>query len=151
MTDLQYDDDYATCFGTHATLLVYLADGFDGEGINIGSGFTLRTTDVPRFELESEGTVESRDIRRHIDWLLDAAGAERDDLRQLREAGCELVAWIFWVSRYGHGGPTLRADQMSRLGELGFELSFDLYFDDSTPEWEEVDVGGEMRVVTRHA
>lgn len=150
MSDEQYNDEYPTCLGTHATLMVYLADGFDGEGLDVGSGFTLRTTDAPRFELESEAIVESRDIRRHIDWLLAAAEVERDGLRHLRDAGCELVAWVFWVSRYGHGGPTLRPDQMSKLGDLGFEVRFDIYFDDTPAEWEEVEIDGEVHMVTRH-
>lgn len=148
--DTDHDDSYPTCFTTHATLLVYQAVGFDSESIDLGSGFVLRTTGAPRFELASEGTVDSRDTRRHIDWLLDAADAERDGLHQLQNSGCELVASIFWVSRYGHGGPTLRADQLSRLGELGFEVQFDIYFDDTTPEWEEVEIDGEIRMVTRH-
>lgn len=33
----------------------------------------------------------------------------------------------YWVSRSGHGGPTIPPPQMRRLADLNIELGFDFY------------------------
>ena len=36
----------------------------------------------------------------------------------------------YWLSRSGHGGPTLSPHQMHMLSQLGIEVSWDIYFHD---------------------
>lgn len=35
---------------------------------------------------------------------------------------------VYWDSEAGHGGPTLPPALLQRLGNLGIELWFDIYF-----------------------
>jgi hypothetical protein len=138
-----YDDAYATCARTYATLCIYPGD-VDPAAITerLGvepttwqrRGEVARRTDGPPraatidgWFLESRGQVDSRDSRRHIDWLLDRMEPKAEAVRSLQEMGCRMVVSCYWLSRYGQGGPTLSAIQMKRLGELGIELWFDIY------------------------
>lgn len=54
-----------------------------------------------------------------------------------------IVFWdsniLFWDSKWGHGGPTLDAGSMRRLGELEISLWFDVYFSEPNREPEEVE------------
>jgi hypothetical protein len=86
--------------------------------------------------LTTEGAVASRDVCRHLDWLLDRLVGRGEALRQLQEQGCRLDLSCSWVSASGHGGPTLYAATLTHLAELGIEVGFDVYFDgrESTPD-----------------
>ena len=77
--------------------------------------------------LESAGQVQSRDSRRHLDWLLTKLHGKAAAIAQLIEQGNLVDICIRWDS-IGHGGPTLSPTHMTQLGELGVELWFDVYF-----------------------
>src|SRR4051812_35833881 len=102
-----YDDDYATCAKTHATLLIYPGDidpvvvterlGIEptcwqrrGEVIP-RPGRPPKIAPVSGWFLKSKGEVESRDSRRHIDWLLDLVAPKADAVRSLQEIGCRMA------------------------------------------------------------
>jgi hypothetical protein len=136
---LVYDDDYATCERTYASLGIY-AEGLDpaemssllqlspteshrqGEGVHGGAplkrGF---------WSLSSEQHVDSRDLRRHLDWLLDQIEGRANMLRTLREQGYDMTVACYWSSADGHGGPTLSPVQTRRLANLDLELWIDFY------------------------
>lgn len=142
-----YRDDYPTCAQTYATLILLHEDlnaelltqelGIQptetwkqGEVRNPGS----RTPVVSRIGgwfLRTQETVASRDVRRHIDWLLNQVEPRRSVLGRLRTAGYRMEISCFWVSAFGHGGPTLSPAQMARLADLGLEVWFDVYLDGS--------------------
>jgi hypothetical protein len=139
-----YDDDYPTCERTYATLWILQEDldpdvvtgalaiqpswtrkrgeirnpGAKRPVINKVGGWFLRTADV----------VHSRDVRRHIDWLLDQLEPRREVLAKLQAAGCQTIISCYWLSYQGHGGPMLLPQNMARLASLGLELWFDVYF-----------------------
>jgi hypothetical protein len=137
------DDDYPTCARTYATLCVYPgevdpAEITDRLGIEPSSwqrrGEVTERADRPPkvatingWFLGSKGRVESRDSRRHIDWLLDRVMPRAEAVRSLREKGCQMVINCYWLSRSGHGGPMIPPAQMMRLAELDIELWFDFY------------------------
>jgi hypothetical protein len=142
----QYDDDYATCARTYVTLCVYPPAEMDPAEVTgrlgleatsshrIGELRPVSTRRVPSrawsrstWFLSSEGEVGSRDVRRHIDWLLDHLTDRTLTLTELRAAGCETVLSCYWVSASGHGGPMLWPEQLARLAECGLELWFDVY------------------------
>lgn len=77
--------------------------------------------------LTSEDHVDSLDSGRHINWLLDRIEPAATALRELQEKGCEMDISCYWLSRSGHGGPTISVDQMRRLTDLNIELWFDFY------------------------
>lgn len=136
-----YDDDYGTCERTHATLLIYPVRT-DPETITGRLGIeptkwqrkgepipgTQQTAEVDLWYLGTKERVESRDSRRHVDWLLDAIEGKAAVVRALQEEGARIAVNCFWLSRSGHGGPTISPGQMRRLGGLNIELWFDVYF-----------------------
>ena len=135
-------DDYATCFETHATLRIYPGE-IDPDEITERLGIApshwqrrgeiardapgKRVAPINGWFLESEGQVDSCDSARHIDWLLDRLMEKAEALRSLRQDGCRIDIACYWLSKEGHGGPTIPPAQMKRLAELGIELWFDLY------------------------
>ncbi len=133
--------DYPTCEQTYATLRIY-PERFDPAEVTARLG--LKPSRWQRrgeawapgscpaklhgWFLTSEGMVESRDVRRHLDWLLAQIGPRGDSIRTLQEDGCAMDVSCFWMSRSGHGGPSVRPAQMWELARLNLELWFDVYF-----------------------
>jgi hypothetical protein len=73
------------------------------------------------------GNVQSRDARRHIDWLLRQLEHEAAAIAELKADGHLVDICVYWLSA-GQGGPTLDSSHMVQLGKLGVELWFDIYF-----------------------
>ena len=153
---IEYHDDYATCAQTFVTLCIYpppemdLAEITGRLGVEpttsnredeLRPGPSRRARSRPwsrsAWFLSSEGEVNSRDVRRHIDWLLERVTDRTLVFAELRAAGCETVLSCYWASASGHGGPMLWPEQLARLAECGLELWFDVYFpstaEDETP------------------
>jgi Domain of unknown function (DUF4279) len=140
-----YDDDYGTCAKTYAALLIYPVRT-DPETITERLGIEPshwqrkggpiagslrrppRIAEIDLWSLSTEGHVESRDSRRHIDWLLDRIEGKAAELRSLQDEGGRICVSCFWLSLSGQGGPTISPGQMRRLGALNIELWFDVYF-----------------------
>jgi hypothetical protein len=136
----EYNDEYPTCAGTHATVCVYHADLDPAEvtaRLGVASTTAQRRGDtrpstgrvsIGAWFLSSVDAVASRDLRRHIDWVLDELGESAAVLAELRAAGCKTIVSCYWTSAAGHGGPTVSPEQMARLAASGLEVSFDVYF-----------------------
>jgi hypothetical protein len=76
--------------------------------------------------LSSEEQVRSKDLRRHLDWLIERLGVCRDGLRRLQEQkGVRMYVSCPWWPRLGGGGPTLWPEQMQGLAELNLECTID--------------------------
>jgi hypothetical protein len=74
--------------------------------------------------LSSEEFVESKDVRRHLDWLLAKLEPNSEVLRELQAGpGVRMSVECPWWSRYGTGGPTLWPEQMRVLAALNLECS----------------------------
>jgi hypothetical protein len=86
------------------------------------------------WHLSTKGHVESRDLRRHLDWLLERLEPKRDILLRLSREGCAMDLFCFWCSARGQGGPELDAVRMGRLSALGLTIRFDIYFSGSADE-----------------
>ena len=136
-------NDYPTCARTFATLRIYPerltpAEVTSRLGIEPSrsqqKGDPLTKSKQPVFArmhgwfLTSEGAVESRDVRRHLDWLLEQLGPRADAVRSLQADGCSMDISCYWLSFSGHGGPSVSPGQMRELARLGLELWFDVYF-----------------------
>ena len=137
----RYDDEYATCRDTHASLRVFVAELSPAGVSHLLSCRPTRTRDAglpggPRgrrdqasWLLSSEGVIDSRDVRRHVDYLLDSV--DLDALAALvSERDARADVFCYWLSK-GHGGPTLDPGQMSRLVRAGIGIGFDVYADDA--------------------
>jgi hypothetical protein len=136
----KYNDDYPTCLETFSTLRIFSeklsptevtkilkikpTESFQkGEPLNKGK--LHRKTNGWFFE--TENTVKSRDTRRHIDFILQAVGRKGRAIKNLHQKGCQLDIISYFVST-GQGGPALWPHQMLKLGQLGVEIWWDVYF-----------------------
>ena len=72
--------------------------------------------------------MDSKDVRRHVDWILGQLVDKTDVLHRLQRAGYRMDISCFWVSKSGHGGPMLGPATMRQLAEANLEIGFDVYF-----------------------
>lgn len=76
--------------------------------------------------LSSEDHVDSKDLRRHLDWLTARLQGSGDALRRLQAIeGVRMYVYCPWWSRLGGGGPTLWPEQMRALADLNLECTID--------------------------
>jgi hypothetical protein len=141
-----YEDVYPTCAGTFATLRVFEVDpDFVTERLRVQPTKTQKRgehrktrhglSSVPHrrdgWFLCSKDCVDSKDIGRHVDWLLEQVLPSAEALRQLQDKGAQTDVFCYWYSASGQGGPSLYPETMSKLGSLRLEIGFDIYFADS--------------------
>ncbi len=139
------DIDYGSCESTYTKLLVYLDVGninFVTETLGIepteyqnnGDMFTnslgfIREAKCSYWCLSTEGKVKSKDLRHHLDWLLELLKGKEPAFNRLQQdPNIEMNVSCVWWSACGHGGPTLWPEQMALLAKLNLECSFDIYF-----------------------
>lgn len=139
------DDSYPTCVETRAELLVYPGDlapsvvtaklGVAPTQENVAGEFflsrrgTRRLIKTNAWFLSSEEQVDSLDVRRHLDWLIEVIGPRQTAILDLQSiAGVNMAIQCAWYSRSGHGGPVLWPEQMRAIAELNLECGFDVYF-----------------------
>jgi hypothetical protein len=131
---MEYNDEYATCGRTYATVRIF---GLPATEVGSALGIVATQTQSARVAppkrpdgwfLTTEGTIPSRDIRRHLDWLLDRLEPKAGTLAELRSRGASVDVVCYWLSANGHGGPILSPSQSKRLAALDLECGFDVYF-----------------------
>jgi hypothetical protein len=136
------DDTYETCVRAVAMLRVYRVDPdevtcrlgltptYSGRKGEVKMNDSGRTRTMPQdvWLLSSEGAVQSKDIRRHLDWLLAKLLPVKDALLELQGVpGVAMNVECIWWST-GDGGPVLWPEQMRGLSELNLECGFELSF-----------------------
>lgn len=141
-----YNDDYSSCDQTYAELRVYSGDLLPAEvssrlglepttvnergkqRVSLTTGRT-RTLPLNAWFVSSEGLVVSKDLRRHLDWVLDRIEPAADAICALQTVpGVRIEISCSWWSATGNGGPTLSPPQMRRMAELGLECAFEVMF-----------------------
>jgi hypothetical protein len=136
----EYDNSYPTCFETFSTLRIFSDDLVPGE---ITARLAIEPTDtfhkgdahsLGKLRRKTNGwfyttehLTDSRDFRRHLDIILDALDGRNGAVLGLQSKGCTVDIVTYWVST-GQGGPWLMPDQMLKLGSLGIEIWWDVYF-----------------------
>ena len=134
-----YNDEYATCVETYATLRVFTGDvspdrftEYIGVTPSKTQEFQIRPEGWKNLPggwfLTSQSEIDSRDVRRHVDFVLDQIDANTDALGWIRKSGGMADVMCYWVSASGHGGPSLLPAQSSKLAALNLEIWFDVYF-----------------------
>jgi Domain of unknown function (DUF4279) len=137
-----YDDDFATCTRTYATLRLFSND-IEPTSITAVLNIPPSKTFIkgqPHGQhdhirksngwfLSSEREVNSKDTRRHIDWLLSRISDKSAQLAELRSKGVEVDISCLWES-VGQGGPIISAPQMKELARLNIDVWWDVYFDE---------------------
>jgi hypothetical protein len=140
-----FDDEYDTCEFTYAELRVYPGKA-NPESVTHHLGIAPTSTMIKGkrkvnslgreriapmngWFLSSEGQVSSKDVRRHLDWLLDKLELVSDRLKEIQEQPeVRMSIECIWWSAHGHGGPTLWPEQMKKMAEMNLECGFDIYF-----------------------
>ena len=143
-TFFDYDDSYATCSRTHATLCIYLPGQSNPNEITEKLGIQPSRTQVKgevrngrvrnwptAWFLESKEKVTSKEVRRHIDWLLEQLDGKSEVIRELQTDGSEIHLSCFWEPAVGDGGPMLDPELIKKLASLNIGIAFDIYFDDN--------------------
>jgi hypothetical protein len=135
---IEYNDGYPTCSSTYATLRIY-PGSVPPDEVTTRLGLVPSSTQIAETRppgvkgrptgwfLTSKGVVESRDIRRHLDWILDQIVDKSSVIDALRGDGAHADISCYWVTASGHGGPSLWPTQMAVLASLGLEVWFDVY------------------------
>ena len=138
----EYDDAYATCEKTYATLCIYLPDQSDPNTVSDQLG--LIPSRIPKkgenregktmhwptaWFLTTDDEIQSKDVRRHIDWLIEQLTGMDEIISKLLSNNSKIIISCYWLSSVGHGGPILSPKIMGRLGELNIGIEFDVYFD----------------------
>jgi hypothetical protein len=140
-----YSDAYDTCARTYATFRAYTSN-MEPDEVSRFLGM-VPTGSIVRGRVIAEGpskgvvsklngwflstkeTVDSKDLRRHLDWLLEALSGHRDQLLALQVMpNVSVDISCYWLSEFGHSGPTLSPKQMHSLCDLNLEIWFDCYF-----------------------
>lgn len=136
-----YNDDYDACNKTYVTLRLYsdslspkeITNYLEIEPSEIIEKdtekdiLTYKSSNYNAWFLTSENNINSKDSRRHIDYLADKLLPIKERLKILVNQGAKIDISCFWSSESGQGGPTLSPQQLSKLAELGIELWFDIY------------------------
>lgn len=139
------DEHYATCERTKAVLRVHC--GMLSPSV-ISDALTLKPTDVVEigvagrmnkrgfapigkvnlWMLDSESQVASKDLRHHLDWILEQVEPAASNILKLRQDGLVIDIWSVWWSKTNDGGPALWPSQMRRIAALDLELSIGFAF-----------------------
>jgi len=115
----KYVDDYPTCAATYATLRIYTGETkpeIVTDSLQVKASKILRKGEAGarlngRF-LSSKGLIDSRDLRKHLDWVLEQIRGKDSELRVLQTTpGMRMDVSCYWAG-HGHGGPTFSPSQM---------------------------------------
>jgi hypothetical protein len=94
--------------------------------------------------LSSEHHVKSKDLRRHLNWLIGQLRPSRDFLTKLQlKEGVRMYVSCPWWSRSGGGGPSLWPEQMLGMAELNLECTI-TFADYSVQAIERIDTQKEL-------
>jgi hypothetical protein len=115
------NDDYPTCEKTFASLLITSAqDELDPNTVTAlleirPDALIRKTTPSPQgggsnlnvWSYSTEKRVRSYDLESHLMYLAALVLGKPNEIAGLREAGWVISVSVFWMSRFGHGGPRL--------------------------------------------
>ncbi len=142
-----YDDNYGTCKYTTVALCIIhpaLEPEVITQLLRISPSWAWRKGEPREWKgrpartgmwvLSSENNVFSRDVRRHLDWLITELRDCRIALTKLAHDGYTVDVFCHWVQLGGTGGPTLSPTNMRGLADLGLELGFEFWSEDEEDE-----------------
>jgi hypothetical protein len=141
-----FSPDYSTCSECYAGLIIYPGDfpvdkiseiiKADATKINnvgdrsVNSIGRERIAKISAWFMFSTSFVISKDLRDHVDWVVERLRNSSDGLLYLQGMdSIKMTLQCVWRSRYGHSGPVLWPEQMKAIADLNLECSFDIYFD----------------------
>lgn len=138
-------EDYESCAECYVKLVIYAGNehpdtvtllmqvkpthiNIEGDEVKNSRGL-IRRIKSSSWILSSENMIQSKDLRDHIDWLVNEIFPSRKSLKQVQAIeGIKMTVKCVWFSLLGHSGPVLWPEQMRALADLDLECSFDIYF-----------------------
>lgn len=98
-----------------------------GEDVPTPWGKTVKSPQSCWF-LSSQNKLHSKDLRAHLQWLLDIIQPISFNIKTLQEVSdIQMHIKCIWISRYGDGGPSLWPEQLQQMAFLGLPCYFDFY------------------------
>lgn len=141
-----YDDNYAGCLRTYATLRIYPGEIHpDDVTARLGitpSKFWLRDEALAAnpaqkaspgaktmhgWFLTTHGKLASKDTRRHIDLLLTPLLEVAGEVQQLQRQGAAMDIICFWHAAPLQGGPALAPRQLLMLSQLNIAIAWNIF------------------------
>jgi hypothetical protein len=135
----QINDSDPSCSFTYVTIFIYNIDpdivtrrlGISPtyqqkkDGIRtLPRGETIKNI-VNSWLLSSGKYISSKDLRTHLNWLLDKIEPVANKIIDLQYIdGVKMTIRCTWFSAEGLGGPTLWPEQMERMAKLNLECAF---------------------------
>jgi hypothetical protein len=95
--------------------------------LNLKPSDTSIYEDVNGYFYSTKNVVDSKDLRRHLDYLIEIFKNKVEILNEIQAEGNQVDLVCYWVSQNGHGGPTLSPKQIVEIGKLNIEIWFDIY------------------------
>ena len=146
----EYDDYYPTCKATSAAFRIMhpeLEPDIISQQLALTPSWTWRKgtvrgrRQVPArsgiWGFDTDGVITSRDLRRHLDWLLDHLDPHAAVLAELRAEGYQMDIFCLWCRLGGTGGPMLSPRNMARLAALGLTIGFEFCAEDEDEDDDE--------------
>jgi len=137
----RFDHNFSSCSRTYATLCIYhdklgiddiqididlLPDKIITKGERVGLSFARKNG----WLLGTGGRVKSKDLRAHIQWIINRISDKKSEFIALKQQGFEIRISCLWISAVGNGGPLLDHKMISDLAELPVDLHFDIWFEE---------------------
>jgi hypothetical protein len=120
--------DYASCDKCYVVLSVLLKN-ICMEVVNEFDSFS-KTDGGKNLFLSSEYMIASKDLREHIDWLMQKISSLNINLIGLKNTyDIKYELKCFWKSAHGHGGPTLYPKHMKIISDIEADFVFDIYYE----------------------
>ena len=135
------DKDYPSCDDVYVDFFVYCnfekikhcfpSDFIPTKQVIKGKSWVSKTGKImtpklSHWTISSDRIIDSKDVRDHIDYVLDIIYPQKKHILKLQEnftMGMKCV----WFAKGVSGGPAVWPEQMSRLSELNLELGFSFY------------------------
>ena len=131
-----YDDDFDTCYETFVTLRIYTKEknpqlitkilSIEPSSITL-KGEGRKNNYVNGWFLSSKNFINSKDLRRHIDWIIEAIKNKKKYITNFLDEGFDIDIICYWSSKNGTGGPILSPKQLTSLSKLNIEICFEFY------------------------
>ena len=140
------DPNYGSCKSTYASLFIYMKSK-DTKTVDelrhLRGNFVVdlrkefekghRSAECLHeycWSFSSEGKVASKDLRHHLNWLLEMIYEDRSSLFAIQQdESTSMFIYCNWWSKSGHGGPAISPEQMNALVDLNLALTLDFHFD----------------------
>ena len=136
--------DYKACGRTYATIRIYhktIASEAVTDILKIQPDDTVKAGELLALKRKARYNVwsftthykgkfaKSRDVRVHVEWLLDKLKKKKKELNEMSLAGYDMYISCFWEGVFGNGGPVFDPAFVERFSDFPLDLDFDIYFD----------------------